>query len=39
MDIGAGYELSANKFWATMTIAGSLFLTALLWFYVLVVRS
>ena len=38
MDMGAGYELSTNKFWATMTIAGSAVLTALLWLYILVVR-
>ena len=39
MDIGAGYEISANKFWATMTVSGSALLTALLWFYILVVRA
>jgi succinate dehydrogenase / fumarate reductase cytochrome b subunit len=39
MDIGAGYELSANKFWANMTIAGSVVLTALLWILVLGVLS
>jgi succinate dehydrogenase / fumarate reductase cytochrome b subunit len=38
MDIGAGYELSKNKFWANMTIVGSLLLTALLWVYILVVK-
>ena len=38
MDIGAGYELSTNKFWATMTIVGSAVLTALLWLYILAVR-
>ena len=38
MDIGAGYELPVNKFWATMTIAVSAVLTALLWLYILVVR-
>ena len=38
MDMGAGYELSTNKFWATMTIAVSAVLTALLWLYILVVR-
>ena len=31
MDIGAGYELSTNKFWANMTIVGSVVLTAALW--------
>jgi succinate dehydrogenase / fumarate reductase cytochrome b subunit len=39
MDIGAGYELSANKFWANMTIVGSVVLTALLWILVLGVLS
>jgi succinate dehydrogenase / fumarate reductase cytochrome b subunit len=38
MDIGAGYELSKNKFWANMTIVGSLILTAALWIYILVVK-
>jgi succinate dehydrogenase / fumarate reductase cytochrome b subunit len=38
MDIGAGFELSANKFWATMTLLGSAALTALLWFYLLGVK-
>jgi succinate dehydrogenase / fumarate reductase cytochrome b subunit len=38
MDIGAGYELSKNKFWANMTIVGSLILTALLWVYILAVK-
>ena len=31
MDIGAGFEIRTNKFWAMMTIAGSTVLTALLW--------
>ena len=31
MDIGAGYELGANKFWAVMTLAGALLLTAAFW--------
>jgi succinate dehydrogenase / fumarate reductase cytochrome b subunit len=34
MDIGAGFELRTNKFWALMTIAGSTLLTALLWLYI-----
>jgi succinate dehydrogenase / fumarate reductase cytochrome b subunit len=38
MDIGAGYELNANKFWATMTLAGSVVLTALFWLYIMTVR-
>ena len=31
MDTGAGLELRTNKFFAVLTIAGSLFLTALTW--------
>ena len=38
MDIGAGYELNTNKFWATMTMVGSVLLTALLWLYILGVK-
>ena len=38
MDIGAGYELSANKFWANMTMVGAALLTILLWAYILGVR-
>ena len=38
MDIGAGYELSTNKFWANVTIAASVVLTALLWLYILGVK-
>ncbi len=38
MDIGAGYELSTNKFWANMTMLGSALLTALLWAYLLAVK-
>ena len=38
MDIGAGYALDTNKFWATMTLAGSLVLTSLFWLYVMLVR-
>src|SRR5687768_8884581 len=38
MDIGAGYALDTNKFWATMTLAGSLVLTSLFWLYVMVLR-
>jgi len=34
MDIGAGFELSTNKFWANMTLVGSVLLTALLWFWI-----
>ena len=35
MDIGAGFELRINKFFAMLTLAGSLFLTALTWFLVM----
>jgi succinate dehydrogenase / fumarate reductase cytochrome b subunit len=34
MDIGAGFELSRNKFWANMTVAGSVLLTILLWAWI-----
>jgi len=39
MDIGAGYELSRNKFWANMTLVGSVLLTILLWLYIWQVRA
>jgi succinate dehydrogenase / fumarate reductase cytochrome b subunit len=39
MDIGAGFELRSNKFWANMTIVISLLLTALFWFLLLVVKA
>jgi succinate dehydrogenase / fumarate reductase cytochrome b subunit len=35
MDIGAGFELQANKLLAVMTLVASLLLTALLWVYLL----
>jgi succinate dehydrogenase / fumarate reductase cytochrome b subunit len=38
MDMGAGYELSTNKFWANMTMVGGVVLTALLWIYILGMR-
>ena len=38
MDVGAGYELSGNKFWAVMTLAGSILLTAFFWLYVVTMR-
>ena len=38
MDVGAGFELSKNKFWANMTLLGSVLLTAALWGYVLGVK-
>ncbi|MCJ8190820.1 succinate dehydrogenase, cytochrome b556 subunit [Sphingomicrobium aestuariivivum] len=31
LDMGAGYELKVNRFWAIMTIAASVFATALVW--------
>ena len=31
MDSGAGFELRINRLFAVLTIAGSLFLTALTW--------
>ena len=39
MDIGAGYELRTNKFWANMTIVVSALLTILLWIYLLGVKA
>jgi succinate dehydrogenase / fumarate reductase, cytochrome b subunit len=38
MDIGAGFEVSKNKVWALLTLVGSAALTALLWYYIMVVR-
>ena len=38
MDIGAGYELGTNKFWATMTMVIAVVLTILLWLYILGVK-
>ena len=32
LDTGAGYELRINRFWAVMTLAGSLLATALTWY-------
>ena len=39
MDIGAGFEIERNKFWATMTLAGALLLTAGLWLWIVLVRN
>jgi len=39
MDMGAGYALQTNKFWATMTVAGAIVLAVLTWLYILEVRS
>ena len=38
MDIGAGFEIRRNKFWANMTLLGSLVLTGLFWFLVVGVK-
>ena len=35
LDIGAGYELRVNRFWAVMTMVGALFATALTWFFLM----
>lgn len=32
LDTGAGYELRVNRFWAVMTLAGSLFATGATWY-------
>ncbi len=39
MDIGAGFEISANKFWANMTMLGAVLLTILFWGYILGIRG
>lgn len=39
MDIGAGFEIERNKFWAAMTVVGALLLTVLTWAYILGVRT
>jgi succinate dehydrogenase / fumarate reductase cytochrome b subunit len=39
MDIGAGFELRTNKAWAIATMVGSVLLTALLWAWIILVRS
>lgn len=33
LDTGAGYELKINRFWAVMTLVGSLLATAATWFF------
>ena len=38
MDIGAGFELRTNKFWANMTMIGGIVLTALFWFLIVGVK-
>ena len=32
LDTGAGYELKTNRFWAVMTLVGSLLATAVTWY-------
>jgi succinate dehydrogenase / fumarate reductase cytochrome b subunit len=39
LDIGAGFEIEGNKFWATMTLAGSILLTAALWLWIVLGRG
>jgi succinate dehydrogenase / fumarate reductase cytochrome b subunit len=39
MDIGAGFELRTNKFWANLAIVIPIFLTALFWFVIVAVKS
>jgi succinate dehydrogenase / fumarate reductase cytochrome b subunit len=39
MDIGAGFEIERNKFWAMMTLAGSILLTAAFWLYIVMLRG
>lgn len=38
MDMGAGYELRTNKFWATVTLIAPLVATGLTWLYILGVK-
>ena len=33
LDTGSGYELKVNRFWSVMTLVGSLFATALTWWF------
>ncbi len=39
MDMGAGYELGTNKFWANVTVIAAAALTVLFWLYIWGVRS
>jgi succinate dehydrogenase / fumarate reductase cytochrome b subunit len=39
MDIGAGFELRTNKFWANLAMVIPIFLTALFWFVIVAVKS
>ena len=35
LDTGAGFELKVNRFWAIMTLAGSLLATAVTWYFLI----
>lgn len=35
LDTGAGYELKVNRFWAIMTLVGSLTATAITWYFLM----
>ena len=35
LDTGSGYELRTNRFWAVMTLAGSLLATAVTWYFLM----
>jgi succinate dehydrogenase / fumarate reductase cytochrome b subunit len=35
LDTGAGYELKVNRFWAVMTLVGSLLATAVTWYFLM----
>ena len=35
LDTGAGYELKVNRFWAIMTLVGSLAATAVTWYFLM----
>jgi succinate dehydrogenase / fumarate reductase, cytochrome b subunit len=39
MDMGAGYELGTNKFWANVTVIAAATLTILFWLYIWGVRA
>ncbi len=39
MDIGAGFEISANKFWANVTMIGAVLLTIAFWAYILGIKA
>jgi len=39
MDIGAGFDLRTNRFFAVLTVVGGLFLTAATWFLIMGVNQ